>query len=45
VIWGWADKEQVTPLQVASLVGTMVMVGLVQYGAAKPAELPNTIQE
>lgn len=37
VIWGWADHEHVTPLQVASLLGTMSMVALVQYGAAKPA--------
>lgn len=35
VIWGWADREQVTALQIGALVGTMVMVGLVQYGAAK----------
>lgn len=39
VIWGWADKEHVTVLQCACLVGTMSMVALVQYGAAKPVEL------
>ncbi len=36
VIWGWADREEVTWLQIASLMGTMLMVALVQYGAAKP---------
>lgn len=36
IIWGWADQEHVTGLQFASLLGTMSMVGLVQYGAAKP---------
>jgi drug/metabolite transporter (DMT)-like permease len=43
VIWGWADHEQVTPLQVASLLGTMSMVALVQYGAAKPVADPEVV--
>lgn len=36
IIWGWADQEKVTALQLASALGTMAMVALVQYGAAKP---------
>lgn len=35
VIWGWADREHVTVLQCVCLLGTMLMVALVQYGAAK----------
>lgn len=36
VLWGWADAEQVTPLQLGSLIGIVAMVILVQYGAARP---------
>lgn len=36
IIWGWADREQVTTLQFASLLGIMLMVAIVQFGAAKP---------
>jgi drug/metabolite transporter (DMT)-like permease len=35
VIWGWADSEHVSTLQWICLLGTMLMVGLVQYGSAK----------
>jgi drug/metabolite transporter (DMT)-like permease len=35
VIWGWADGEHVSGLQWVCLIGTMLMVGLVQVGAAK----------
>lgn len=31
--WAWIDDERVTPLQVAALIGLLLMVGLVQYGA------------
>jgi drug/metabolite transporter (DMT)-like permease len=36
VVWGWADSEQVTPLQLAALAGILFMVAVVQYGAAHP---------
>ena len=35
VIWGWADREHVSGLQWICLIGTMLMVGLVQYGSAR----------
>ncbi|MDZ4819966.1 MAG: DMT family transporter [Planctomycetota bacterium] len=39
LIWGWADTEVVTPLQIIALAGVLVMVAVVQYGAAvKPAD-------
>lgn len=34
VLWGWADHERVTPLQIIALVGLLVMVAIVQFGAA-----------
>jgi len=36
VAWSWLDDGQVTLLQLAALAGVLAMVGLVQYGAAKP---------
>lgn len=40
VIWGWADSEHVSTLQCICLLGTMLMVGLVQYGSAKSVKSP-----
>lgn len=34
IFLGWADAEQVTPLQVGAVLGLIAMVSLVQYGAA-----------
>jgi drug/metabolite transporter (DMT)-like permease len=34
LVWGWLDRETITPLQVAALGGIFVMVAIVQYGAA-----------
>ncbi len=34
VAWGWLDRERVTGLQVAALVGVLAMVLVVQYRAA-----------
>jgi drug/metabolite transporter (DMT)-like permease len=42
VLLGWADQETVSPLQLAALIGIVIMVALVQYGGARrdrPAEL------
>jgi drug/metabolite transporter (DMT)-like permease len=36
VLWGWADQEQVTAMQIAALIGIVVMVSVVQFGAARP---------
>jgi len=35
VLWGWSDSEHVSAVQWVCLIGTMFMVGLVQYGSAK----------
>lgn len=40
LLWGWADSEQVTPLQVGALAGLLVMVTLVQYGATSRPPAP-----
>ena len=34
VLWGWADNEYVSRGQVAALVGIVLMVSIVQFGAA-----------
>lgn len=34
ILWGWVDHEPITPLQLAALVGILLMVAVVQYGAA-----------
>jgi drug/metabolite transporter (DMT)-like permease len=36
VLWGWASGELVTPTQVFALLGVLVMVVIVQFGAARP---------
>ena len=33
LVWGWIDNEAVTVLQVASLVGVLAMVAIVQFGS------------
>ena len=35
VLWGWASSEQVTATQVLALLGVLVMVIIVQFGAAQ----------
>ncbi len=35
VLWGWASSEQVTATQVFALLGVLVMVVIVQFGAAQ----------
>jgi len=35
ILWGWADHESISVLQVVAMVGLMSMVALVQTGAAK----------
>ncbi len=40
VLWGWADQERVTAVQVAALVGIVAMVSIVQFGAASRAARP-----
>jgi len=35
VLWGWADGERITPIQVAALVGVLAMVTIVQFGSAQ----------
>jgi drug/metabolite transporter (DMT)-like permease len=37
LLWGWADHERVTGMQLAALAGLVSMVTLVQFGAARPA--------
>jgi drug/metabolite transporter (DMT)-like permease len=32
LFWGWVDHEIITPLQIAGLAGTFVMIALVQIG-------------
>jgi drug/metabolite transporter (DMT)-like permease len=39
VLWGRADGEPVSLIQVIALVGILAMVTYVQYGAAKPVNL------
>lgn len=36
ILWGWADHEQVTLLQVSAVLGIVAMVSLVQFGSARP---------
>lgn len=53
ILWGWADHEQVTLLQISAVLGIVAMVSLVQFGAAKsrvrvtkeetPADVPAVI--
>ena len=39
VLWGSADGEHITVIQVIALVGVLIMVTYVQFGAAKPVPL------
>ena len=39
VLWGRADGEQISVIQVIALVGILAMVTYVQFGSAKPVEL------
>ena len=34
-LWGWIDGEVITPRQIAALIGILVMVTIVQFGAAQ----------
>jgi drug/metabolite transporter (DMT)-like permease len=36
VAWGWFDAEPINSRQLLALAGVLVMVGVVQYGAARP---------
>ena len=36
LLWGQYDSERLTTLQIAAMAGTLAMVALVQWGAAKP---------
>jgi drug/metabolite transporter (DMT)-like permease len=36
LVLGWADAERVTGLQLAALVGVLICVAVVQWGAAAP---------
>jgi drug/metabolite transporter (DMT)-like permease len=40
VLWGWADDEVVTAIQIWALVGIVLMVSLVQFGAASRGVRP-----
>ena len=42
VLWGWADGEHITAQQIAALVGILVMVSVVQYGAVQKVSLEGT---
>ena len=35
LLWGWLDRETVTPLQLACLIGVLAMVGLTQISAGR----------
>jgi len=39
VLWGRAYGEQISSIQVVALIGILVMVTYVQFGAAKPVEM------
>lgn len=36
LVWGWFDRETVSPLQVAALLGILAMVAIVQTGGSRP---------
>jgi drug/metabolite transporter (DMT)-like permease len=42
LLWGWADHEQVSVLQLAALAGLVTMVSVVQFGAARPTFIDET---
>lgn len=35
ILWGWADGEQISSIQIAALAGILVMVTIVQFGAVQ----------
>ncbi len=37
LFWGQYDSERLTPLQLAAITGVLIMVALVQWGAADPS--------
>lgn len=45
VLWGMADGEEVSTIQIIALVGILAMVTYVQYGAAKSSELEYSVTE
>jgi len=42
LLWGWADAEKVTPLQLLALVGVLAMVAIVQWAIARQARTSAT---
>lgn len=40
VLLGWIDAERVTALQVVALIGVLICVAIVQWGASSKPELP-----
>ena len=40
VLWGWADGEHITGIQVAALVGILAMVTIVQIGSTQKLPVP-----
>lgn len=42
-LWGWIEGEHITPVQMAALVGILVMVTIVQFGSATKA--PDVLPE
>jgi drug/metabolite transporter (DMT)-like permease len=45
VLWGWAFHEQITGTQVVALIGVLVMVTFVQFGAARTPSHPSPQDE
>lgn len=45
VLWGRADGEQITVTQNVALIGVLIMVTYVQFGAAKPVPLELAARE
>lgn len=43
VLWGWLDHERVTTAQLVALVGIVLMVTIVQFGAASRAVRPRIV--
>lgn len=45
LLWGWADAEQVTGLQLMALAGVLVMVAIVQVDVARQAARARALPE